>query len=327
MKALRRVLPEIDFEADYIPIEVLNKLVVTMNDFLDALRFVEPSAMREVLVQTPNIKWEDIGGLEEVKKALREAIEWPLKYPKLFEEAGAKPPKGILLHGPSGSGKTLLAKAVANESGVNFISIKGPELMSKFVGESEKGVRETFKRAKQTAPCIIFFDEIDALAPRRGTGITDSHVSERVISQLLTEMDGLEELRGVVILAATNRTDLIDPALLRAGRFDQILYVPPPNQEARLEIFKIHTKKNPLVKNVSLQKLAAETEGYMGSDIEAICREATMLAIRKHIENNKGREISEKSPKLQVTMEDFEQAIKRIKEYQKNKNEAEETIL
>ena len=214
MKALRRVLPEIDFEADYIPIEVLNKLVVTMNDFLDALRFVEPSAMREVLVQTPNIRWEDIGGLEEVKQTLKEAIEWPLKYPKLFEEAGAKPPKGILLRGPSGSGKTLLAKAVANESGVNFISVKGPELMSKFVGESEKGVREIFKRAKQTAPCIIFFDEIDALAPTRGTGITDSHVSERVISQLLTEMDGLEELRGVMILAATNRTDLIDPALL-----------------------------------------------------------------------------------------------------------------
>jgi transitional endoplasmic reticulum ATPase len=326
MKALRRVLPEIDFEADYIPIEVLNKLVVTMNDFLDALRFVEPSAMREVLVQTPNIRWEDIGGLEEVKQALREAIEWPLKYPKLFEEAGVKPPKGILLHGSPGSGKTLLAKAVANESGVNFISVKGPEVMSKFVGESEKGVRETFKRAKQTAPCIIFFDEIDALAPRRGTGITDSHVSERVISQLLTEMDGLEELRGVIILAATNRTDLIDPALLRAGRFDQILYVPPPDQEARLEIFKIHTKKNPLAKNVSLQKLAAETEGYMGSDIEAICREATMLAIRNYIKNNKEREASEKSPKLHVTMEDFEQAIKRIKEHQKNKNETEETI-
>ncbi|MCJ7431359.1 CDC48 family AAA ATPase, partial [Candidatus Bathyarchaeota archaeon] len=327
MKALRRILPEIDFEADHIPIEVLNKLVVTMNDFLDALRFVEPSAMREVLVQTPNIRWEDIGGLEETKQALREAIEWPLKYPKLFEEAGAKPPKGIMLHGPPGSGKTLLAKAVANESGVNFISVKGPELMSKFVGESEKGVREIFKRAKQTAPCIIFFDEIDALAPTRGTGITDSHVSERVISQLLTEMDGLEELRGVMILAATNRTDLIDPALLRAGRFDQILYVPPPDQEARLKIFKIHTKKNPLVKSVSLQKLAAETEGYMGSDVEAICREATMLAIRKHVKNNKEREASEESPKLQVTMEDFEQAIKRIKEQQKNKNETEETIL
>jgi len=199
--------------------------------------------------------------------------------------------------------------------------------MSKFVGESEKGVREIFKRAKQTAPCIIFFDEIDALAPTRGTGTTDAHASERVISQLLTEMDGLEELRGVMILAATNRTDLIDPALLRAGRFDQILHVPPPDQEARLEIFKIHTKKNPLAKNVSLQKLAAETEAYNGSDIEAICREATMLAIRKHVKNNKEQEASEKSPKLHVTMEDFEQAIKRIKEQQKNKNETEDTIL
>ena len=315
MKALRRVLPEIDFNADYIPIEVLNKLIVTMNDFLDALRFVEPSAMREVLVQTPNIKWNDVGGLKEVKQTLREAIEWPLKYPKLFEEAGAKPPKGILLHGPPGSGKTLLAKAVANESGVNFISIKGPELMSKFVGESEKGVRKTFKRAKQTTPCIVFFDEIDALAPRRGSGIADSHVSERVISQILTEMDGLEELRGVVILAATNRIDLIDPALLRAGRFDQIFDVPPPDEEARLEIFKIHTKKNPLAKNVSLQKLAAQTDGYMGSDIEAICREATMLAIRKYIKTQKRQKATGKSHKLQITMKDFEQAIERIKQH------------
>ena len=318
MKALRRVLPEIDFDADYIPIEVLNKLVVTMNDFLDALRFVEPSAMREVLIQTPNVKWNDIGGLEEAKQALKEAIEWPLKYPKLFEEAGAKPPKGILLHGPPGSGKTLLAKAVANESGVNFISIKGPELMSKFVGESEKGVRKTFKRAKQTTPCIIFFDEIDALAPRRGSGIADSHVSERVISQILTEMDGLEELRGVVVLAATNRMDLIDPALLRAGRFDQILHVPPPNEEARLEIFKIHTNKNPLAKNVSLQKLATETDGYMGSDIEAICREATMLTIRKYIKTHAKKKESGKSPKLQITMEDFRKAIERVNEYRKD---------
>ena len=318
MKALRRVLPEIDFDADYIPIEVLNKLVVTMNDFLDALRFVEPSAMREVLIQTPNVKWNDVGGLEEAKQALKEAIEWPLKYPKLFGEAGAKPPKGILLHGPPGSGKTLLAKAVANESRVNFISIKGPELMSKFVGESEKGVRKTFKRAKQTTPCIIFFDEIDALAPRRGSGIADSHVSERVISQILTEMDGLEELRGVVVLAATNRMDLIDPALLRAGRFDQILHVPPPNEEARLDIFKIHTKKNPLAKNVSLQKLAAETDGYMGSDIEAICREATMLAIRKYIKTRTKKEANKKSPKLQITMEDFRKAIQRVNEHRKD---------
>jgi len=313
MKALRRVLPEIDFEADYIPVEVLSKLVVTMEDFLDALRFVEPSAMREVLIETPNITWNDVGGLKEIKQALKEAIEWPLKYPDIFTEAGAKPPKGILLHGAPGSGKTLLAKAVAHESEVNFIHIKGPELMSKFVGESEKGVRETFKRAKQTAPCIIFFDEIDALAPRRGTGITDSHVSERVISQLLTEMDGLEELRGVIILAATNRIDLIDPALLRLGRFDQLFYVPPPDKESRLEIFKIHTRQNPLAKDVSLQKLVAETEGYMGSDIEAICREATMLAIRKFVNSLKKRKEAKGKPsKLKVTLLDFRQAIKKI---------------
>jgi len=318
MKSLRRVLPEIDFEADYISVEVLNKLVVTMEDFLDALRFVEPSALREVLIETPNITWNDVGGLEEMKQTLREAIEWPLKYPEIFKEAGAKPPKGILLHGPSGSGKTLLAKAVAHESGVNFISVKGPELMSKFVGESEKGVRETFKRAKQTAPCIIFFDEIDALAPRRGSGIADSHVSERVISQFLTEMDGLEELRGVIVLAATNRMDLIDPALLRAGRFDQILYVPPPDEEARLEIFKIHTRKNPLAKDVSLQKLVAETEGCIGSDIEAICREATMLAIRNFLNASTKQEAEGKPSQLKVTMSDFRQAIKKIKEQEKS---------
>jgi transitional endoplasmic reticulum ATPase len=324
MKALRRVLPEIDFEVEYIPVEVLNKLVVTMKDFLEALKFVEPSAMREVLIQTPNVKWKDIGGLEEVKQALREAIEWPLKYAEIYEKAGAKPPKGILLHGPPGSGKTLLAKAVANESGVNFINVKGPELMSKFVGESEKGVRETFKRAKQTAPCIIFFDEIDALAPRRGVGIADSHVSERVISQLLTEMDGLEELRGVVVLAATNRIDLIDPALLRAGRFDQILYVPPPNEKARLEIFKIHTKGTPLAKNVALQKLAAETEGCMGSDIEAICREAKMLAIRRCISANTEQGAGGGLRELEVTMEDLEQAINKVKERLKSQNKAGE---
>jgi len=318
MKALRRVLPEIDFEADYVPVEVLNKLVVTMEDFLDALRFVEPSAMREVLIETPNVTWNDVGGLEEMKQALKEAIEWPLKYPDIFDEAGAKPPKGILLHGLPGSGKTLLAKAVAHESEVNFINVKGPALMSKFVGESEKGVRETFKRAKQTAPCIIFFDEIDALAPRRGSGIADSHVSERVISQLLTEMDGLEELRGVIVLAATNRMDLIDPALLRAGRFDQLLHVSPPDERSRLEIFKIHTRKNPLAKDVSLQKLVAETEGYMGSDIEAICREATMLAIRNFLDTHTKREQAKgKRPKLRVTMSDFRQAIKKIKDQKK----------
>lgn len=310
MKALRRVIPEIDFDAKYVPVEVLNKLYVTMHDFIDALRFVEPSTMREVYVETPNVTWNDVGGLKEIKQELREAIEWPLKYQDLFEKAGAKPPKGILLSGPPGSGKTLLAKAVANESGVNFINIKGPELMSKFVGESEKGVRKTFKRAKQVAPCIIFFDELDALAPRRGSGITDSHVSERVISQILTEMDGLEELHGVIVLAATNRVDLIDPALLRPGRYDLILHVPTPDREARAEIFQIHTRENPLAKDVSFEELVAETEGRQGADIEAICREATMMAIRDYINPCEKKNVTQ----LNVNMKHFREAIKKVKQ-------------
>jgi transitional endoplasmic reticulum ATPase len=317
MKALRRVLPEIDFEAEYIAAEVLNKLVVTMEDFLDALRFVDPSALREVLIETPNVAWNDIGGLREVKQALREAIEWPLKYSDIFEEAGAKPPKGILLCGPPGTGKTLLAKAVTKESEANFIHVKGPSLMSKFVGESEKAVREIFRKAKQTAPCIIFFDEIDALAPKRGSGITDSHVSERVISQLLTEIDGLEELHGVIILAATNRIDIIDPAMLRPGRFDLLLQVPPPDEEARLEIFKIHIANNPLAKDVPLQELVEETAGCTGAEIEAVCREATMRTIRRFLNNGVKQETTRKPPKLEVTMEDLREAVKKMKEHKK----------
>jgi transitional endoplasmic reticulum ATPase len=316
MKALRRVLPDIDFEADCISPEVLNKLVVMMEDFLYALRFVDPSALREVLVETPNVTWNDIGGLEELKQELKEAIEWPLKYADIFEEAGAKPPKGIVLCGPSGTGKTLLAKAVAKESEANFIHVKGPALMNKFVGESEKGVREIFRKAKQTAPCIIFFDEIDALVPKRGSGAADSHVSERVISQFLTEMDGLEELHGVMILAATNRIDIIDPAVLRPGRFDLLLQVPPPDKEARLEIFKIHTAKNPLAKDVSLENLVVETEGCTGADIEAICREATMRTIRRHL-NNIIKQESRKPPKLEVTMDDLREAIGKMEERKK----------
>ena len=328
MKALRRVLPEIDFEVDFIAAEVLNKLVVAMEDFLDALRFVDPSALREVLIETPNVAWNDIGGLQEVKQELREAIEWPLKYSDVFEEAGAKPPKGILLFGAPGTGKTLLAKAVANESEANFIHVKGPALMNKFVGESEKGVREIFRKAKQTAPCVIFFDEIDALAPKRGSGITDSHVSERVISQLLTEMDGLEELHGVIILAATNRIDIIDQALLRPGRFDLLLQVPPPDEEARLEILKIHTVKNPLAKECSLQELVEETEGYTGAEIEAVCRAATMRAIRRFINNSTKQETRRKPPKLEESMEDLQEAIKKMKEHKKLvENDAGEAVL
>jgi transitional endoplasmic reticulum ATPase len=314
MKALRRVIPEIDFDASYVPIEVLNKLFISMDDFIDALRFVEPSTMREVYVETPNVTWDDVGGLKEIKQELREAIEWPLKYHELFKKAGAKPPKGIMLCGPPGSGKTLLGKAVAHESGVNFINIKGPELMSKFVGESEKGVRKTFKRAKQVAPCIIFFDELDALAPKRGSGITDSHVSERVISQLLTEMDGLEELHGVIVLGATNRVDLIDSALLRPGRFDLILHVLHPDNEARAEIFKIHTRENPLSDDIFFEELVAETEGCQGADIAAICREATMMAIREFLNTRVKRK-----NQLIVSMEHFREAIKKIKKQGDNK--------
>jgi len=274
MRALRRIIPEIDFEKETIPAEILNEISVTMNDFMEALKDVEPSAMREVLVEVPTVRWNDIGGLKEAKLELQEAVEWPLKYFEIFQHMDAKPPKGILLYGPPGTGKTLLAKAVANESEANFISIKGPEVLSKWVGESERAIREVFRKAKQAAPSIIFFDEIDAIAPIRGSGVGDSHVTERVISQLLTEMDGLEELRGVIVIAATNRPDIIDPALLRPGRFDKLLYIPPPDLEARKEILRIHTRKKPLAEDVDLDEIAKKTEGYTGADLEAVCNTA-----------------------------------------------------
>ncbi|MBS7647412.1 CDC48 family AAA ATPase [Candidatus Bathyarchaeota archaeon] len=314
MRALRRILPQIDFEKETIPAEILNKITVTMNDFMEALKDVEPSAMREVLVEVPTVKWEDIGGLADVKLELQEAVEWPLKYPEVFEHLDAKPPKGILLYGPPGTGKTLLAKAVANESEANFISVKGPELLSKWVGESERAVREIFRKAKQAAPSIIFFDEIDSIAPVRGGGYGDSHVTERVISQLLTEMDGLEELRGVVIIAATNRPDIVDPALLRPGRFDKLLYVPLPDLEARKEILKIHLKKKPLAEDISIDDLAKRTEGYTGADLAAICNTAVMLAIREHIMENKNPEEAKKGLKnLKIHKRHFEEALKKVK--------------
>ena len=288
MSALRRILPEIKLEEKVIPPEVLEKLQVTKEDFDDALKMVEPSAMREVLIEVPDVRWSDVGGLEDVKQELREAVEWPLKHPDSFKRMGIEPPRGILLYGPPGTGKTLLARAVATESEANFIAIKGPEMLSKWVGESERAVRETFRKARMAAPAIIFFDEIDAVVPRRGSGIGDSHVTERVISQLLTELDGLEKLENVVVIAATNRPDLIDSALLRPGRFDRLVLVPAPDKKARLEILKIHTKGMPLAKDVDLEALAAETEGYAGSDIAALCREAAMLVLRKDI---KGKEV------------------------------------
>lgn len=283
MNALRRVLPEIKLEEKIIPPEVLGKLKVTGEDFQAAMRQVEPSAMREVLVQVPNVRWRDVGGLKEAKQELREAVEWPLKYPESFKRIGIEPPHGILLYGPPGTGKTLLARAVATEGEANFISIKGPELLSKWVGESERGVRETFRKARTAAPAVIFFDEIDAMVPRRGSGIGDSRVGERVISQLLTELDGLEKLENVVVIGATNRPDLIDPALLRPGRFDRLILVPAPDREARLEILKIHTRKMSLAKDVDLEALAAQTDGYSGSDLAAVCREAAMLTLRKDL--------------------------------------------
>jgi transitional endoplasmic reticulum ATPase len=314
MRALRRILPQIDFEKETIPAEILNKITVTMNDFMEALKDVEPSAMREVLVEVPTVKWEDIGGLADVKLELQEAVEWPLKYPEVFEHLDAKPPKGILLYGPPGTGKTLLAKAVANESEANFISVKGPELLSKWVGESERAVREIFRKAKQAAPSIIFFDEIDSIAPVRGGGYGDSHVTERVISQLLTEMDGLEELRGVVVIAATNRPDIIDPALLRPGRFDKLLYVPPPDIKARKEILKIHLKKKPLAEDVDIEELARRTEGYTGADLAAVCNTAVMLAIREHIMENKNPDEAKKNVKsIKVCRRHFEEALKKVK--------------
>jgi transitional endoplasmic reticulum ATPase len=283
MAALRRLMPSIDLSTAEIPYERLMELEVSMGDFLDALREVEPSAMREVFTEVADVSWDDVGGMDAAIESLREAVEWPIRYGPVFHHVGAQPAKGILLTGPPGSGKTLLAKAVAHEGGVNFISVKGPELLSKWVGESEKGIREVFKKARQAAPCIVFLDEIDALAPERGGGAGEGHVSERVVSQLLTELDGIEELRGVVILAATNRPDIIDPALLRPGRFDVQIEVPPPDVAARRAILAVHTQRKPLAADVDLDALAAGTEGLVGADLAGLCREAAMAAIRRFI--------------------------------------------
>ncbi len=282
MHALRRYLPKIDFEKEKIPEEVLNEIVVTMRDFLEAYKEIVPSGLREVYVEIPNVRWSDIGGLEEAKQALREAVEWPLKRPDAFKRIGIKPPKGILLFGPPGTGKTLLAKAAATESGANFIAVRGPEVLSKWVGESEKAIRDIFRRARQYAPAIIFFDEIDAIAPIRGMS-ADTHVTERIVSQLLTEMDGILTLDNVVIIAATNRPDIIDPALLRPGRLEKLIFVPPPDRDARLEILKIHTRNMPLADDVDLGRIADLTEGYTGADLEALVREAGLRALREDI--------------------------------------------
>ena len=313
MICLRRIMPDIDFALTSIPYEQLSKLEVHMDDFLSALREVEPSAIREVFVEVPNVRWEDVGGLGALKERLVEAVEWPLNYPHLFEKAGIKPPKGILLTGPPGCGKTLLAKAIATESMVNFISVKGPALLSKYVGESEEGVREMFRKARQAAPCIIFFDEIDALIPVRSAGSSDSHVAERVLSQFLSELDGIEELKGVLVLGATNRPDMIDPAMLRPGRFDDEVETPIPDEKARKEIFEIHLRNKPCSQKINSNDLASRTEGFSGADIAGVCHKAAFKALRRVVEAGGGEETQGKI-NLQITREDLLSTIEEIQQ-------------
>ena len=301
MRVVRRIIPEINKLDEAIPEETLKKIIVNNDDFREALKEIQPSALREVLVQIPDVKWSDIGGLENAKQELKEAVEWPLKYPDLFKKFHVEPPKGILLYGDPGTGKTLLAKAVASESDANFIAIKGPELLSKWVGESEKGVREVFRKARQTAPTIIFFDEIDSIANARGMSEGSSNVTQSVVNQLLTEIDGMEDLQDVAIIAATNRPDIIDPGLMRPGRFDRHIKVDTPDEESRLKIFEVHTNEMPLADDVKLSKLAKRTEGYVGADIEAVCREAAMLTLRENMEAEK------------VDMNAFNEAMEKVK--------------
>jgi len=311
MVCLRGIMPDIDFALTQIPYEQLAKLEVRMDDFLASLREVEPSAIREVFVEVPDVRWQDVGGLEGVKAHLIEAVQWPLKYPHLFEEAGIRPTKGILISGPPGCGKTLLAKAIANESGVNFISVKGPALLSKYVGESERGVREVFRKARQAAPCIIFFDEIDALVPVRSGSSSDSHVAERVLSQFLAEVDGIEELKGVLVLGVTNRLDILDPAVLRPGRFDEVVEIPIPNEEDRKEIFEIHLRNKPLSPRIVLDDLVSKTEGFSGADIAGACHKAALTALRRVVGQG-GGEKADKRIRLQITKADLLSGLQEV---------------
>ena len=300
MKALRRYLPQINLEEERIPPAVLEKMEITMDDFLGAYKEVTPTAMREVYIEVSTVHWDDIGGLDEVKQHLKESVEWPIKTPEIFTKLGIRPPKGILMYGPPGSGKTMLARAVATESESNFISIKGPEVFSKWVGESEKAIREVFRKARMAAPAVIFLDEIDSLTPRRGMGMSDSGVSERVISQLLTEMDGITTLQDIVVIAATNRPDMVDSAVLRPGRFDRLIYVPEPDEKSRLQVFKIYTKGMPIATDVDYNALTTATKYYSGADIESLCREAAMHALRHDVNS------------CEVTMKDFQDALKEM---------------
>ena len=319
MKCLRRLLPELNLEEEKIPPETLDKLIVNYDDFTKALVEVTPSGMREVFIENPDVHWDQIGGLPDVKRELQEAVEWPMKYPGLYDKLGHKMPRGILLHGPSGTGKTLMAKAVATESEANFVSVRGPELLSKWVGESERGIREIFKRARQSAPCVIFFDEIDSIAPIRGGG-TETAVTERVVSQLLTELDGMENMRGVIVLAATNRADMIDPALLRPGRFDKIIQIPMPDKESRLQILKINSEDIPLADQngpdkIDYDKLADMTDGLSGADVAAISNTAVSLVVHEHLDQEPDvKEVEKKAATAKVTMKHFEDAVKKVRE-------------
>ncbi len=307
MASLRKAITRglINVDQDVIPQEILNKLKVGMSDFLEAMKYVHPTVLREVIIEVPEVRWDDIGGYDAIKQELREIVEWPMKYKHYFDELGVEPPKGILLFGPPGVGKTMFAKAVATESGANFIAVRGPELLSKWVGESEKAIREVFKKARMAAPCVVFFDEIDSIAPARGSRLGDSGVTDRMVNQLLAEMDGVGTLKNVVVMAATNRPDILDPALLRPGRFDRVIYVPPPDVKARVEIFKVHTRRVKLNNDVNIEELAKKAEGYTGADIAALVREAAMLALRETIRERAARAKA-------VSAQHFEEAFKRI---------------
>jgi transitional endoplasmic reticulum ATPase len=313
MNALRRVRPELDLEEDEIDAETLERLEVSEDDFKQAMKGIEPSALREVFVEVPDITWDQVGGLEDTKERLRETIQWPLEYPQVFEQMDMQAAKGVLMYGPPGTGKTLLAKAIANESQSNFISIKGPELLNKYVGESEKGVREVFEKARSNAPTVVFFDEIDSIAGERGQNAGDSGVGERVVSQLLTELDGLEDLEDVVVIATTNRPDLIDPALLRPGRLDRHIHVPVPDEEGRRKIFEVHTRGKPLADDVNVDDLAARTGGYVGADIEAVCREASMAATREFVNSVDPEEIDDSVGNVRITHDHFEEALQEVR--------------
>ena len=320
MKCLRRLLPVLNLEEEKIPPETLDKLIVNHEDFRKALIEVTPSGMREVFIENPDVKWDEVGGLEDVKRELQEAVEWPMKYPGLYDKLGHNMPRGILLHGPSGTGKTLLAKAVATQSEANFVSVRGPELLSKWVGESERGIREIFKRARQSAPCVVFFDEVDSIAPIRGAG-GETAVTERVVSQLLTELDGMENMHGVVVLAATNRADMIDPALLRPGRFDKIIQIPLPDKESRKRILKINAKKIPYIDDetnpqfVNFVKLSEITEGLSGADTASIANTAVSLVIHEFLDSHPDvKDVEKKQINAKVTMKHFEESVKKVRE-------------